>query len=34
VPGPHTVTSVKLNPDLAFPDVQVSNNNWPRAPQP
>jgi hypothetical protein len=34
VPGPHTVTSVKLNPDLAFPDVQVNNNNWPRAPQP
>jgi hypothetical protein len=32
IPGPARVTSVKIDPDKAFPEVRRDNNNWPRAP--
>ena len=32
IPGPNKVTSVKLNPDKALPDMAGNNDNWPRAP--
>ena len=32
IPGPNKVTSVKLNPDKALPDMSANNDNWPRAP--
>ncbi len=33
IPGPNKVTSVKIDPDKAFPEVRRDNNNWPRSPQ-
>lgn len=32
IPGPTKVTSVKIDPDMAFPEVRRDNNNWPRSP--
>jgi Peptidase family M1 domain len=32
IPGPARVTSVKIDPDKAFPEVRRDNNNWPRSP--
>jgi hypothetical protein len=32
IPGPSRVTSVKIDPDKAFPEVRRDNNLWPRAP--
>jgi hypothetical protein len=32
IPGPTRVTSVKIDPDKAFPEVRRDNNTWPRAP--
>ena len=32
IPGPNKVTSVRLNPDRALPDMGGNNDTWPRAP--
>jgi hypothetical protein len=32
IPGPARVTSVKIDPDKAFPEVRRDNNTWPRSP--
>ncbi len=32
IPGPTRVTSVRIDPDRAFPEVRRENNGWPRAP--
>jgi hypothetical protein len=32
IPGPARVTSVRIDPDKAFPEVRRDNNNWPRSP--
>ena len=31
-PGPTRVTSVRIDPDKAFPEVRRDNNTWPRSP--
>jgi hypothetical protein len=32
VPGPARVTSVRIDPEKAFPETRRDNNTWPRAP--
>jgi len=32
IPGPSRVTSVRIDPDKAFPEVRRDNNAWPRSP--
>ncbi|MEO8201636.1 MAG: M1 family metallopeptidase [Gemmatimonadota bacterium] len=32
IPGPNRVTSVKIDPDKAFPEIRRDNNTWPRSP--